>query len=154
MKNYLCLFVSLFIFTACLPDVAEEKDFTTENEADIQKYIKDNNLDAKKTSSGLYYVITKSSDQGNKPLVNSNVTVDYKGFLLDGTIFDESPDSGVSFNLNQVILGWREGIPFFKEGEEGILLIPSHLGYGNTGIGNIIKGGDVLVFDINLISIN
>lgn len=129
-------------------------DIKKKNEADILKYIQDNTLDAQKTSSGLYYVITKSINDGDKPNSNSNVTVAYKGFLLDGTVFDESPVEGISFGLNQVIPGWTEGIPLFKKGEEGILLIPSHLGYGNAGIGSIIKGGDVLVFDINLIRIN
>jgi FKBP-type peptidyl-prolyl cis-trans isomerase FkpA len=55
--------------------------------------------------------------------------------------------------LNQVILGWREGITYFKEGGEGILLIPSDLGYGDSGSGSI-PGGAVLVFDINLIRVN
>jgi FKBP-type peptidyl-prolyl cis-trans isomerase FkpA len=72
--------------------------------------------------------------------------------LLDGTVFDQSTN-GISFGLNQVILGWREGITYFKEGGKGILLIPSDLGYGDRGSGSI-PGGAALVFDINLIRIN
>ena len=130
-------------------------DIKKQNDEDILKYITDNNLEANKTESGLYYAITKTSDKEIKPNTNSNVTVAYKGMLLDGTVFDDqSGNLGVSFSLSNVIPGWTEGIPLFKEGEEGVLLIPSHLGYGNSGIGNTIKGGDVLIFDINLIKVN
>lgn len=123
-----------------------------DNEADILKYIDDNNLDATKTDSGLYYVINKEGT-GKKPAVNSIVKVAYKGYFLDGTVFDESNTDGISFNLNQVIEGWKEGIPFFKEGGEGILLIPNNLGYGLQERPPI-PGGSVLIFDIKLISVN
>ena len=52
-----------------------------------------------------------------------------------------------------MILGWQEGITYFKEGGEGVLLIPSSLAYGNNGSGPI-PGGAVLVFDVKLISVN
>jgi FKBP-type peptidyl-prolyl cis-trans isomerase FkpA len=79
--------------------------------------------------------------------------VAYKGYLLDGNTFDQSGANGVAFPLNRVIPGWTEGIPLFKEGGEGILLVPSNLGYGTSG-SRSIPGGAVLVFDIKLISVN
>lgn len=135
----------VLIFEITLIDVID-------NEADILQYISDNNLNAQKTDSGLYYVINNEGT-GTRPTASSNVTVAYKGYLLDDTVFDESDSNGISFGLNQVIPGWTEGIQLFKEGGDGVLLIPSNLGYGNSG-NSSIPGGAVLVFDVKLISVN
>ena len=127
-------------------------DYEAKNEADIIEYIEENDLVANRTNSGLYYVINEEGT-GTRPTSSSNVTVAYKGYFLDGTVFDQSDANGISFGLDQVIKGWTEGIPLFKEGGEGILLIPSSLGYGLNGAGSIPRGA-VLVFDVNLISVN
>ncbi|WP_299012199.1 FKBP-type peptidyl-prolyl cis-trans isomerase [uncultured Polaribacter sp.] len=124
-----------------------------DNEADILEYIATNNIDAEKTASGLYYVINKEGN-GERPSRNSSVTVAYKGYLLDGTVFDQSDAAGITFNLNSVIPGWTEGIQLFKEGGESTLIIPNELGYGITGRPPSIPGGAVLIFDINLIKVN
>ncbi|WP_147675981.1 FKBP-type peptidyl-prolyl cis-trans isomerase [Algibacter pacificus] len=127
-------------------------NYKTENDQDILEYIEDNNLTAEKTGSGLYYIIDEEGT-GAQPTESDNVTVAYKGYYTDGTVFDESDDSGVSFNLQQVIAGWTEGIPYFKEGGSGKLLVPAHLAYGNYYY-NGIQAGSVLIFDVNLISVN
>ena len=127
-------------------------DYEVENEQEIVDYITENNLTATRSDSGLYYVINEEGI-GENPTEESNVTVAYKGYLTNGDVFDESTVSGVSFNLNQVIPGWTEGIQYFKEGGNGQLLIPSHLGYGRFG-DQSIPGGSVLIFDIDLKSIN
>ena len=137
------------MFASC---ASENSSFTPQTEADIVKYIEDNDLNATRTNSGLYYVINNEGT-GTRPNSRSNVTVAYKGYFLDGNTFDQSSSNGISFGLNQVIRGWTEGIPFFKEGGEGVLLIPYNLGYGINGRGSI-PGGAVLVFDIKLISVN
>lgn len=100
----------------------------------------------------MYYVINNQGT-GTKPISNSNVTVAYKGYFLDGTVFDQSNSQGITFNLQQVISGWTEGITYFNEGGEGILLVPSNLGYGSQNY-NGIPGGSVLVFDIKLLNVN
>ena len=128
-------------------------DYLVENEAAILNYIETNNLVATKTDSGLYYVINNEGTGSSYPTSNSNVTVAYKGYFLDGTVFDESDANGVSFNLNQVIPGWTEGITYFKEGGDGVLLIPYNLGYGVYGSSGIPRVS-VLLFDVNLKSIN
>jgi FKBP-type peptidyl-prolyl cis-trans isomerase len=127
-------------------------DYLLENETAILNYIDTNNLVATKTDSGLYYVVNNEGT-GSNPTSNSNVTVAYKGYFLDGTVFDESDADGISFNLNQVISGWTEGITYFKEGGDGVLLIPYNLGYGVNG-NNAIPRVSVLIFDVNLKSIN
>ncbi|APQ19064.1 FKBP-type peptidyl-prolyl cis-trans isomerase [Maribacter hydrothermalis] len=129
----------------------EPFDYSAINEDQINTYLTANNLVSLKTSNGLHYIIENQGD-GEKPSASSNVTVAYKGYFLDGTVFDESTE-GLSIGLNQVITGWTEGIPLFNEGGNGILLIPAHLGYGSFDY-STIPGGSVLVFDISLLSVN
>jgi FKBP-type peptidyl-prolyl cis-trans isomerase FkpA len=80
------------------------------------------------------------------------VRVAYKGYFVDGSVFDESSEQGISFNLQQVIKGWTEGIPLFKEGGNGILLIPSALAYGTKDKGSV-PANSVLLFDVKLIEV-
>ncbi|MFI1772284.1 FKBP-type peptidyl-prolyl cis-trans isomerase [Thalassobellus citreus] len=127
-------------------------NYKTENDEEIQTYLNDNDLIAEKSSTGLYYIIDELGSE-NQPTQTDNVTVAYKGYFLDGTVFDQSNAAGVSFNLQNVISGWTEGITYFKEGGNGKLLIPAHLAYGNSDY-NGIPGGSVLIFDVNLISVN
>ncbi len=148
MKSYITFFFAIILFTSC----TKEANFEPQTEADILQYIEDNNLDAQKTDSGLYYVINNEGT-GNRPTSTSNVTVAYKGYFLNGNVFDQSNSSGVSFGLNQVIAGWTEGIQLFKEGGDGMLLVPYQLGYGSSDY-NGISGGSVLVFDVKLLSVN
>tara|TARA_B100001142_G_C14345355_1_gene659727 strand:+ start:4306 stop:4746 length:441 start_codon:yes stop_codon:yes gene_type:complete len=138
------LFSSIFIVNGCTNERVDEDI--------ILQYISDNNLDAEPTGSGLYYVINTNGN-GNVPNINSIVTVAYKGTLTDGTIFDQSDASGLTFPLTNVIQGWQEGIPLFSEGGSGILLIPSALGYGNQSIGNI-PANSVLIFEVTLINVD
>jgi len=127
-------------------------DYVVENKQEIVEYIEANDLVATESATGLYYVIDEQG-AGEQPTGTSNVTVAYKGYLTDGTVFDESSDDGISFNLDQVIYGWTEGIQYFKEGGSGKLLIPSYLAYGKFG-NTDIPGGSVLIFEVNLKSVN
>lgn len=107
------------------------------------------------SATGLQYkVITAGS--GKQPSVDSSVTVHYKGSLIDGTVFDSSYDRGdpATLTLSQVIQGWQEALPMMKEGGKWQIYVPAELGYGDRGAGQIIAPGSVLIFDIELISIN
>ncbi|XCF05570.1 FKBP-type peptidyl-prolyl cis-trans isomerase [Tamlana crocina] len=153
MKHLLTLALSLFILTACTNDDERAPvDYREQNEAEIQAYISENELTAIRTDSGLYYVIDEQGE-GEQPTANSNVTVAYKGYFLNGTVFDQSDAEGATFNLQQVIPGWTEGITYFNEGGSGMLLVPAHLGYGSFYY-NGIPGGSVLIFDIELLAVN
>lgn len=134
------------------PSEITTTDFSVQNEAEIEEYLVDNNLEAQKSDSGMYYIIDVAGT-GAQPNATSNVTVAYKGYFTDGSVFDQSGSEGISFGLQQVIRGWTEGIAYFKEGGSGVLLIPSDLGYGNAGRSGI-PGGAVLLFDVSLISVN
>ncbi|MFV5684867.1 FKBP-type peptidyl-prolyl cis-trans isomerase [Flavobacterium sp. GB2R13] len=153
MKSILLALVSI-LFVSCLSDAGTSKpvDYTVQNEKEIVDYIAKNHLTATRTDSGLYYLVNEAGT-GTQPTATSNVTVAYKGYFTNGNVFDESKAEGISFGLNQVIKGWTEGIPHFKVGGSGILLIPAHLGYGSNDSGPI-PGGSVLVFEVKLISVN
>jgi len=143
----------LVLFVSCNDDEDPSiKDFRAINETEIIKFINDNDLEAIRSNSGLHYVI-ENLGTGEYPTQSSSVTVAYKGYLTDGTTFDASDDDGITFGLNQVILGWTEGIQYFKEGGNGLLLVPSHLAYGSADY-NGIPGGSVLIFEVNLKAIN
>ncbi len=148
------LFAALLFFVVSCNDnkKAEQIDFTVQNEEEITKYIAQNNLSAQKSSTGLYYVINEPGT-GEQPSENSNVTVAYKGHFLNKSVFDESDSESISFSLQQVIKGWTEVIAYFKEGGSGILLVPAHLGYGSFDTRGI-PGGSVLIFEVDLISVN
>ena len=152
MKHILTTLLSLILFISCSKDKEANIDYVAKNELEIKDYIAKNNLTAQRSTSGLYYVIDEPG-AGTQPTATSNVTVAYKGYFTNGTVFDQSSAAGVSFGLNKVIPGWTEGIQYFKTGGSGILLIPSHLGYGSYDYSGI-PGGSVLIFDVKLISVN
>jgi FKBP-type peptidyl-prolyl cis-trans isomerase FkpA len=154
MKHLLSALVALTLLISCTKseDSNEPVNYTAKNEKEITDYIAKNNLTAQKSDTGLYYVINDPGT-GKQPTATSNVTVAYKGYFTNGTIFDQSGPEGISFGLNQVIKGWTEGIPHFKAGGSGILLVPSQLGYGSYDY-RTIPGGSVLIFDVKLISVN
>ncbi len=155
MKHILSTLLVLTLFSSCTKDKTSETtsiDYVAKNEKEITDYIAKNKLTAQRSDSGLYYVINEPGT-GVQPTAASNVTVAYKGYFTNGTVFDQSSASGISFGLSQVIKGWTEGIPYFKKGGSGILLVPAHLGYGNNDYSSI-PGGSVLIFDVKLISVN
>jgi FKBP-type peptidyl-prolyl cis-trans isomerase FkpA len=152
MKHFITALLALTFFISCSKDDEAQVDYTAKNDKEITDYLAKNNLTAQKSKTGLYYII-KEPGTGTQPTTISNVTVAYKGYYTNGTVFDQSNTAGISFGLNQVIKGWTEGIPYFKTGGNGILLIPSHLGYGSYDSRGI-PGGSVLIFEVKLISVN
>ena len=103
--------------------------------------------------SGLQYKILKQGD-GPKPTAESTVVCSYKGTLIDGTEFDNSANHGgtATFPVNGVIKGWTEALQLMQVGSKWQLFIPSELGYGGEGSGQI-PANSVLVFEVELVSI-
>lgn len=107
------------------------------------------------TASGLQYEVLKEGS-GEKPTATSKVTVHYHGTLTDGRVFDSSVDRGkpASFGLNQVIPGWTEGVQLMPIGAKYRFYLPSDLAYGDRGAGQLIGPNEVLIFEVELISID
>jgi len=106
-------------------------------------------------ASGLQYKIIKTGS-GKTPKAIDSVTVNYRGTLIDGTEFDSSIKRGqpATFQVNGVIPGWTEALQLMREGDKWQLFIPSNLAYGERGAGGIIGPNAVLIFELELISIN
>jgi FKBP-type peptidyl-prolyl cis-trans isomerase FkpA len=129
----------------------KEKDNNDQAALDKQKieaYLAENGLEAMSTPSGLHYIILNAGDN-QRPTLNSRLSVAYKGYLLDNTVFDQS--DLIDFQLGQVIRGWQEGIQLIGEGGNITLFVPSHLGYGSQQTGPI-PANSVLVFEVTLFS--
>lgn len=130
----------------------------------IQDYLKANKIKATKTASGLYYVISQKGS-GELAKAGQEITMNYSGFLLDGTGFDSNTDSKFGhvqpFNFKlgagQVIKGWDEGIALLNKGAKAKLIIPSTLAYGSRSMpGNPnnpkgIPANSVLIFDVEMV---
>ena len=135
----------------------------------IATYISENNINAKPNADGLY-VIVKKKGNGPKVAAGKKVAINYTGSLLDGTMFDSSVESDakrgniytsertyepLSYTVGQMglIKGWEDGINGQPEGSILQLIIPSALGYGSRGAGEMIPPYAPLVFDIEIVSV-
>ncbi|MDX9800268.1 MAG: peptidylprolyl isomerase [Spirochaetia bacterium] len=109
---------------------------------------------AKKTDSGLMYIVEREGNGSASPVMGSPVTTHYRGTLLDGKVFDSSYDRGepLQFSVGQVIQGWNEALMSMKKGEKRTLIIPPELGYGSAGAGGgVIPPNAWLVFEVELL---
>ena len=109
-----------------------------------------------KTESGLRYQIIQKGN-GKKAEKGNNISVHYKGQLVDGTVFDSSYQrkQPIDFQvgIGQVIKGWDEGLQLLKVGDKARLVIPSHLAYGSQGAGGVIPPNATLIFDVELMDV-
>lgn len=102
-----------------------------------------------KTESGLLYkVITEG--KGDKATIDSNITMNYRGTLIDGTEFDKNQNVGGV--VSQFVPGFTEGLQLMNKGAKYEFYIPASLGYGALVQGNI-PSNSVLVFEVELVDI-
>jgi hypothetical protein len=103
------------------------------------------------TASGLKYIVLQDNVNGKTPTSSTDtVTVNYRGFLPSGKMFDGN--SSISFKLNGVISGWTEGVQLMRKGAKYRFFLPPELAYGQTGNTNI-KPNSALIFDVELLAI-
>jgi FKBP-type peptidyl-prolyl cis-trans isomerase FklB len=106
-------------------------------------------------ASGLQYKVLVEGS-GNSPQKTDKVTVHYRGTLIDGTEFDSSysRNKPATFGVGGVIPGWTEALQLMQTGDKWQLFIPPELAYGERGAGNKIPPNSLLIFEVELISIN
>ena len=104
--------------------------------------------------SGLQYKII-TEGKGKQPKSTDTVVAHYRGTLINGTEFDSSykRNEPATFPVAGVIKGWQEALPLMKEGAKWQVYIPAELAYGPRGAGDVIGPNEVLVFDIELLSV-
>lgn len=147
------LLICLLLLWVMAASCKKEVDRAEIDRLKIEAYIAAGNLEAEIDPSGLYYQIQRPGT-GLRPKVSDQVEVRYKGYLLDGTVFDQTNgEETIVFNLSGLIPGWLSAIPLLREGGEGIFILPSALGYGHRSQGPIIGPYEVLIFEIELVSV-
>jgi len=104
--------------------------------------------------SGLQYKVV-SEGSGKTPKATDTVTVHYRGTLINGTEFDSSHKRGepTTFQVDGVILGWKEALQLMKEGAKWQLFVAPELAYGDRGQSPRIPPCSTLVFEVELISV-
>ena len=118
-----------------------------EGKAFLEKNAKREDVDT--TASGLQYTII-AEGAGEKITPNDTVWVNYKGSLIDGTVFDQNENT--EFVANRVIRGWTEGLGLLGEGGKAVFYIPADLAYGDRG-NQAIQPNSVLVFDVEVLKV-
>lgn len=105
------------------------------------------------TASGLQYRIIKAGS-GAKPTLGDTVLVNFRGTFPDGSEFDASDEGKPSaITVAQAIAGWKEALQLMPVGSHWQLAVPAHLAYGDRGAGANIGPNQVLLFDLDLVSI-
>lgn len=126
-----------------------QESLVKDNAKHLEKFLRDNNITQKPSSTGVYY-IEQVAGTGENIKSGQTVTLHYKGYYLNGTVFDQSkktPDSPpVQFpvGVGQLIAGFEEGLYQMKKGGKAIIIIPAEQGYGD---------GLSRVFDLEIIDI-
>ncbi len=137
----------------------EQKEIaaTASNNKEIgEKFLNENkNKDGVKTlDTGLQYKVI-TAGEGEIPTGSSNVVVNYRGTLIDGTEFDSSYARGepATLGIGKVIKGWQEALMMMPVGSKWQIYVPPHLAYGERGAGKVITPNSTLIFDIELLEI-
>ena len=122
---------------------------------DDLEYVEKTWPEAKKTMTGIRYVILKEGE-GDTPKPGDKVNVLYVGKLLDGKVFDQALDPAQPFTFrvrrDAVIEGWDQILQQMKRGEKRLVIIPPELAYGSRGQPPKIGRNKTLIFEMELIS--
>jgi len=130
---------------------------SSENKAKSQKFMADNK--AKKgivaLASGVQYRVIEDGTGTARPTVNSEVTVHYRGSLMNGLEFDSSFARGepVKFKVGDVIKGWQDVLTQMRVGDHWQIFVPAELAYGERGQPPRIGPNEALVFELKLVDI-
>ncbi len=150
-KGLLVLMISGMLVGSCkkqeTPPCPEVTDTGAASELPtLRAYITNNSIIATEHPKGFFYRI-ETAGSGNNPTPCSNITVAYVGKLTNGGTFDSNANA--SFNLGELISGWKLGIPLIANGGKIFLYLPPSLGYGPSPV-NTIPGNSILIFEITL----
>jgi FKBP-type peptidyl-prolyl cis-trans isomerase len=113
--------------------------------------------DAKRTYTGLRYVVLQpaTDPKSTPPAEGTKCTVLYKGMLLDGTVFDASPNRETPLvariDRGELIQGWDEALQRMRRGEKWLLIVPPEMAYGSRGRPPTIGRNATLVFEMELV---
>lgn len=117
--------------------------------AAVETYLANSKIaTATKHCSGVYYRI-ETPGNGTKPTACTDVKVTYTGKLTNENVFDAGT---ITYNLSDLITGWKNTVPLIGEGGRIHLYIPPSLGYGNRQVGSI-PANSILIFEVDLVDV-
>lgn len=154
MHKYLILLAvvcaALFTFSSCSDTETTPEDNLKKGQEYLEKNAAKSGVIV--TTSGLQYEVLQEGT-GKSPKATDLVKCYYEGRFINGTIFDKTTaGKPATFPLNQVIMGWTEGLQLMKEGAKYRFTIPYFLGYGPYDYATI-PGYSVLIFDVELLEV-
>ncbi|HZH99925.1 MAG TPA: FKBP-type peptidyl-prolyl cis-trans isomerase [Flavisolibacter sp.] len=110
-------------------------------------------ITAEQHCSGLFYIID-AAGSGGTPTICDYIVAKYKGNFTNGNVFDQGQFSS-PIQLNNLIAGWKNGIPLIKKGGKIRLFIPPSLGYGSQAYPStsnpVIPANSILIFEVELL---
>jgi FKBP-type peptidyl-prolyl cis-trans isomerase FklB len=149
------------VIVALQTDLHKKQEAVMQAAGDVNKKQGDAFLAANKLKEGVvtlpsglqYKILTPGT--GPKPSASDSVVCNYKGTLIDGTEFDSSYKRGqpATFPVGQVIKGWTEALQIMPVGSKWQLFVPSEMAYGARGPSPTIGANSVLIFEVELLSI-
>lgn len=134
-------------------------DFEMIEQSALLKYLSANSIARKNYRQGIYFIEEKKG-KGNRPKTGDAVTVNYKGYFTDGTMFDNTYEMEALFTFNlgdpgQVIPGFDTGLRLMREKGKAKFIIPSQLGFGDKGSATgIVPPFTSLIYEVELVKIN
>ncbi len=142
------------LFSIASELIANPRNQAEKDKNIIINYILDEGIELKPTESGLYYQMIEEGT-GENAKWGDWVTVNYKGYTLDGKVFDSSYKRGksIEFYVGNMIGGWNEGLQLMKPGGKAFFVVPSGLAYGEKGFPNLIPPHTTLAFEVELVRI-
>lgn len=145
--NFLLIAVLSAVLFSCGSYSDEElKGF----DAKIQKYMKSNHIDCKKSASGLYYKILEEGE-GDFIQFTDRVSVKYKGTFIGGKKFDEQTEP-IEMAVSGQINAWKELMLQLKKGSKAYMIVPPHLGYGEYTVDKI-PPNSILIFELEIVDV-
>jgi FKBP-type peptidyl-prolyl cis-trans isomerase len=154
VKTLLKLLLAAGALALAVPAVHAQREKLPPEDLD---FVEKNWPEAKKTSTGLRYIVLKEGEGTEMPKAGTKVAVVYVGRLLNGKIFNQLDDRTKPFvfrvRRGEVIEGWEQILQQMKQGEKRMVIIPGELAYGTRGRPPDIPRNATLVFDIELMEI-
>lgn len=137
--------------------IRHQKSVIRNEDEDIENYIARRNYPIITTQTGLRYYVYQRGVGADLIREEDVVEINYKVSLLDGTLIYSSDNLGkleLKVGRSGLANGLQEGLRYLRAGDKAILIIPSHLAYGLSGDGDKIGQFQVLVMDVEVLSVN
>jgi FKBP-type peptidyl-prolyl cis-trans isomerase len=145
------IFTSVFLLMLAVPSARAQREKLPSEDLE---FVEKKWPETKRTYTGLRYIVLKPAGK-DSPVPGMIVSVRYKGMLLNGTVFDESPDADhplkARLGRGELIDGWEEALQKMHKGEKWLLIVPPEMAYGARGKPPLIPRRATLVFEMELL---